>query len=119
MKKTKVWILEALAVALIFLVVLVFIPKYSYSPDDPSTWFDENNVIRESEINRLEKGMTYAEVIRCIGKANMDVGSGFGIYEYACTNGNFAYLWFQPDLERNALVLSSFRIETEPWGHQK
>ena len=63
--------------------------------NDPKTWFDESGKkIKRSEIDRIEEGMTLENVIKTIGKAKRDIGSGTMILEWDIDNGKTLVISF-------------------------
>lgn len=94
MKKVR-HILLLIMIIVIMLLLYVLNKPLGYDPQEIDTYFDEKNVIHEYELSFLSKGMTYGEVIRVLGKANKDVGSGRIIFEYKCSSGKVVYLAFE------------------------
>ncbi|MBQ8751505.1 MAG: hypothetical protein IJZ13_00185 [Clostridia bacterium] len=111
----KFWIAGGcvLVVAILCLTVFLRNAQLTYNPDSLETFFDENNVILETELALVSPGMTYGQVIHRIGKANEVAGSGFFILGYACTNGKQASLTFTVDESnpQDPWVLEAIHVE--------
>lgn len=82
-------------VVIIVLVVIVGLIVPPYNPENIDTYFNQSNTIHELQTNLIFEGMSYGQVIRLIGKANRDIGSGFFIVEYDCRNGDKFHIWLK------------------------
>ncbi len=94
--KNKILLICA-SILLVGIFLFAYAYKTFYHPSFFSTWFDRTNTIDEKEIEKVSAGMTYGEVIRAIGKANGQTGSGFFILTYRCSNGGELYLYLAHD----------------------
>lgn len=95
-KKKKILLICA-SVLLVMVLLFAYAYKSFYHPRLFSTWFDRTNTIDEKDIEKVSAGMTYGEVIRAIGKANGQTGSGFFILTYRCSNGKELNLYLGYD----------------------
>lgn len=95
MKKSWLFIIPVCFV--IVLIILLCTQQYwmplPYNPHNLESYCDVENIVSPSAIEKLHKGMSYGQVIRKIGKATRQSGSGFFILEYDCTDGGVLSLY--------------------------
>lgn len=108
---------------LLISVVVVFIAAFlvfgissqrniQYDPKNVETWFDNNNVIFLTDAEQVRKGMPYGRVIKLIGKANRQVGSGFTMIQYNCDNGQKMTIWLDyAEDRRDPWIVEAIKIE--------
>lgn len=96
-KKNRLLALLIPVCLIIVLIMLLCTQQYwmplPYDPHNLETYCDAGNTVSPSAIEKLHEGMSYSQVIRKIGKATRQSGSGFFILEYDCTDGSVLSLY--------------------------
>lgn len=110
MNKRKAIVISLLVVYIVVFVIIAFNQyvkhRMEYDPDDYDTYYDEDNVVELSQdtMDKLNKCETYNEVIKIIGKANRNTGSGLFIVSYNTFDGRELKIVLEDERENDEIV---------------
>ena len=100
MKKVIIIITSVVLLASIGMLIAysagAFNSAVPFDKDNRKTWFDSNNKISMTDAEKIEKGMTFEEVVAIIGRPARDVGSGAHVLEWDIDSGKILYITFNP-----------------------